>query len=226
MTWDPVWDDVFSQAKWGSYPSEHLVRFMARTYRHADPSKIKVLEIGCGPGANVWYMAREGFLVTGLDGSPVAIEQAKQRFAQEGLNANLRVGDAGNLEDPDDTYDAVVDVECLCANSREAARGILREVRRVLKPGGKLFSQTFTDRMPVGQAAKKLGPGEYTDAVGWPFEGKGFIRLETLEGIRDLYGVLEVESVDEAEYSIGNGAHRVSEWLVICSKGKQPPAGA
>lgn len=218
MTWDPVWDDVFSQAKWGSYPSEHLVRFMARTYRHLDPSEIRVLEIGCGPGANAWYMAREQFVVTALDGSRVAIDLAKDRLAQEGLHADLRVGDAGNLQDHDGTYDAVVDVECLCANSREAARGILQEVRRVLKPGGKLFSQTFTDRMPVGNAAKTLGPGEYREAVGWPFEGKGFIRLESREGIRDLYGILKVESIDEAEYSIDNDAHRVSEWLVVCGK--------
>jgi SAM-dependent methyltransferase len=218
MTWNSVWDDVFSQAKWGRYPSEHLVRFVARTYGSGNPSGIRVLEIGCGPGANIWYMSRERFLVTGLDGSRVAIELAAGRFAQEGLAADLRVGDAANLEDPDDTYDAVVDVECLCANSRDTTRDILREVRRVLKPGGKLFSQTFTDRMPVGAGAETVGLREYKEAVGWPFEGKGFIRLESRQGVRDLYSTLDVESIDKAEYTIGNGAHRVSEWIIVCRK--------
>jgi SAM-dependent methyltransferase len=218
MTWDSVWDDVFSEAKWGRYPSEHLVRFMARTYRGADPAVIRVLEIGCGPGANVWFMSRERFVVTGIDGSRVAIDLAGERLAQEGLFAELHVGDVAKLDAPDDTYDAVIDVECLCANSRDASHSILQEVRRVLKPGGKLFSQTFTDRMPVGAGANAVGVREYRDAVGWPFEGMGFIRLESRQGVCDLYGIMTLESVDEAEYTIGNGAHRVSEWLVVCRK--------
>src|SRR5580698_5080821 len=97
-TWDPVWEAIFRSKSWGKYPPEHVIRFVARSFFTAeDRSKVKLLEIGCGPGANVWFMAREGFSVCGIDGSATAIERATKRLATEGLMADLRVGDYAQL---------------------------------------------------------------------------------------------------------------------------------
>src|SRR5271156_1950170 len=91
-TWDPIWEDIFCSKSWGRYPPEHIIRFIARTFSGVrDRSTIRLLEIGCGPGANIWFMAREGFSVCGIDGSATAIDRAKQRLASEGLMADLRV---------------------------------------------------------------------------------------------------------------------------------------
>ncbi len=63
-TWDPVWEEIFRRKEWGKYPPEHVIRFVARNfYRVADRASIRLLEIGCGPGANIWFMTREGFTV-------------------------------------------------------------------------------------------------------------------------------------------------------------------
>jgi tRNA G46 methylase TrmB len=52
------------QQEWGKYPPEHVIRFVARNfYRVPDRKYVHLLEVGCGPGANVWFMAREGFAV-------------------------------------------------------------------------------------------------------------------------------------------------------------------
>ena len=47
---------------------------MQRDLRGAVPDRrsVRLLEVGCGPGGNVWYMAREGYQVSG-DGSAVAM---------------------------------------------------------------------------------------------------------------------------------------------------------
>ena len=51
---------------------------MARNYYSAaDRKNIKVCDMGCGSGANTWYLCNEGFDVYGFDGSESAIEQAK-----------------------------------------------------------------------------------------------------------------------------------------------------
>ena len=45
----------------------------------------EVLDIGCGLGDNAIFLASRGHSVTGLDGSPTAIEQARSRAAQAGV---------------------------------------------------------------------------------------------------------------------------------------------
>src|ERR1700680_3615300 len=97
-SWDPSWEKVFRSRDWGKYPPEELVRFVALNYYSAPDRKlIRLLEIGCGTGANVWFMAREGFDVCGIDGSVTAIEKARQRLTGERVQAQLEVGDVAAL---------------------------------------------------------------------------------------------------------------------------------
>src|ERR1035441_2780479 len=98
-SWDPSWEKVFRSRDWGKYPPEELVRFVARTYYSVpDRKSIRLLEIGCGTGANVWFMAREGFTVSGIDGSVTAIEKARQRITAERLQAHFEVGEVATLQ--------------------------------------------------------------------------------------------------------------------------------
>ena len=70
------WENIFASRGWGAYPPEELVRFIARNFRTVpDRSQVHVLEIGCGPGPNIWFLAREGYAAAGIDGSPTAIRQ-------------------------------------------------------------------------------------------------------------------------------------------------------
>ena len=82
-TWDPGWEQIFSSREWGKYPPEHVIRFIARSfYGVPDRKEVRLLEPGCGPGANIWFMAREGFTVSGIDGSATSIKQADERLVR------------------------------------------------------------------------------------------------------------------------------------------------
>ena len=73
------WEEIFKTQGWGKYPPEELIRFIARKYSHEPNRKsIKILEIGCGPGANIWYLAREGFTVYGID--EVKLQFTRQNY--------------------------------------------------------------------------------------------------------------------------------------------------
>ena len=92
---DPAWEEaIYSQGRHlNRYPFDAVVSFVYR-YRPKvrAPQQIRILEVGCGAGNNLWFAAREGFDVAGIDGSDSAVDHARRRFEQEGLNGDLRVG--------------------------------------------------------------------------------------------------------------------------------------
>jgi SAM-dependent methyltransferase len=220
--WDKGWDDVFRGKEWGRYPPEELVRFVGRTYFGvADRSAVRFLEIGCGPGANLWFLAREGFTVAGLDGSQVALDQAAGRLAADGLRAALDQGDALDMPFDAERFDCVLDIECVYANTREDSRRIIAEAHRVLKPGGWLFSKTFMTGVTGEETAVPL-PGEahtYGEIPDGPFNrGYGPIRLTAEDDIADLYGAFPSISYDSVVRTDANRAKKIGEWLITCRK--------
>ena len=214
-SWDNIWDTVFSNQEWGKYPDTALIQFIARNFYSKVRPQVKILEIGCGPGANIWYLDREGFLAYGIDGSSVAIEKAKQRIP----NANLCVGDITKLEYDDNFFDAVIDCECLYANNTSNSELILTEINRVLKKDGFFYSRTFSNSMYVGNEKSKPANYEYKNVEEGPLQGKGFVRLIDRQGIKELYGnQFDIISIDKLEYTQFNEKEIISEWIIISKK--------
>ncbi len=68
------------------------MRFIARYFYRIpfeEIRNVKILEIGCGTGANLWYSSREGFSVFALEYSSTALKKMEERFQKEGLNKYL-----------------------------------------------------------------------------------------------------------------------------------------
>ena len=112
------------------------MRFRGRRFRDADRKAGRVLEAGCGPGANLWFMHREGFAVHGIDVSPTAIDIAARRLATENAGIpspqpDLRVGNFSRLPVPYVPFDRVVDIFALCCNTLPVIRQALAEIGRV-----------------------------------------------------------------------------------------------
>ena len=74
-TFDEIWEDIHKNKEWGRYPSEEVIRFVARNYYNQDRDKVKILDFGCGAGANTWFLAREGFDTYAFDGSKTAVKR-------------------------------------------------------------------------------------------------------------------------------------------------------
>jgi 2-polyprenyl-3-methyl-5-hydroxy-6-metoxy-1,4-benzoquinol methylase len=144
----PVWESIYGEGKaLNRYPFDQVVSFIYRNFSRSKPrSETRILEIGCGAGNNLWFAAREGFSVTGIDASQHAIEFARKRFAEEDLQGDLRVGDFVSLPFDSDTYDFVIDRCALTCSSFASARKTIAEVRRVIAPGGKFFFNPYSDR--------------------------------------------------------------------------------
>ena len=218
--WDPTWEHVFSTQAWGKYPPEYVVRFVARNFYSApDRGAVRILDLGCGTGASTWFMAREGFSVSGIDGSPTAVARALSRLDEEALAAELRVGDFTSLPWPDGHFEGVLDNASLYANPWGAARRAVAEIYRVLKPGGRLFSSCFSTRTWGFRTGEKgVRPGEFLSAAEGPLAGKGFCRFLTEAQVLELYRPLYIENIELASFTLGGRSHVIELWLVTCSK--------
>lgn len=95
-----------------------------------------VLEVAVGTGLNLPHYRSE-IRLTAIDLSPEMLEIARDRAREVGREVDLREGDAHQLAFPDGSFDAVVCTFSLC-NIPDVERA-LSEMRRVLRPGGKLI---------------------------------------------------------------------------------------
>jgi SAM-dependent methyltransferase len=99
-----------------------------------------VLDLGCGTGRHVVYLARSGFSVFGLDNSPEGIRLTRQWLEEKGLDADLRRQSmTEKLPYADGFFDAVISVQVIHHADIATIRGIVHEVTRVLRSGGLLF---------------------------------------------------------------------------------------
>jgi SAM-dependent methyltransferase len=219
----PVWESIYSDGKaLNRYPFDSVVQFIYRNFSRAKPrSETKILEIGCGAGNNLWFAAREGFSVAGVDGSPSAIEFAKKRFAEEGLQADLRVADFIQLPFGENSFDFVIDRAALTCSTFSDARKTIAEVRRVLVPGGKFYFTPYSDRHGSYVSGKPGSDGLTVDISGGTLTGIGPI---TFYGKRDVLGMfsqgwkmvelrhIELTEELETEYQVH------AEWLAVADK--------
>jgi 2-polyprenyl-6-hydroxyphenyl methylase/3-demethylubiquinone-9 3-methyltransferase len=110
----------------------------------ARPRPWKVLDVGCGAGAQCAIWARDGHDVAGIDINEKLIQLGRDRAGQAGLKIDLRVGSATQLPWPDRSKDIVLCPELL--EHVEDWEGVVREMMRVQAPGGLLFLST-TNRL-------------------------------------------------------------------------------
>lgn len=103
---------------------------------------LRVLDVGSGPGTISIDLARRvrPGSVVGIDASPDVVDRANGLAASEGVsNVGFRVGDAYALDFDDDTFDVVHAHQVMQHLGRPV--DAMREIRRVLKPGGVLAAR-------------------------------------------------------------------------------------
>jgi SAM-dependent methyltransferase len=219
MSWDPVWENIYRTKNWGIYPTEELIRFIARNYYDAEDRKqIRILDLGCGVGSATWYLCREGFTVHAVDGSETAIALLKHRLDSESLQANLSVADISRLSYPDGYFDCVVDLVCLMCNDRNTTSRISGEVARVLKPGGRFFSYNPRVGCWGDGIGKEIGTHTFQDSPDGPFAHMGVVRFTSEEDIPAIYAPFQPLQIDYAVRSVNGRAHEMAFWVVAGQK--------
>ncbi len=104
---------------------------------YASLKEKSVLDIAVGSGFSAVTYARAGALVTGIDLTDYAVLQTKKNFELRGLTGTILKMDAQRLLFPDNSFDFVSAHGCLMHMPN--TQGAVKEIIRVLKPGGKIY---------------------------------------------------------------------------------------
>lgn len=130
------------------YPNESFLAFLGSNYfslNRVQRAETKILELGCGSGANLWAVAREGFDAYGIDFAATGIALCEEMMAFWSVKAELVQGDMTSLPYASEDFDLVFDVVSMQHLTLEQHRKAFQEAFRVLKPGGKFFSYHLGD---------------------------------------------------------------------------------
>ncbi len=132
----------------------------------------RAIDLGCGIGENVIYLARQGFEVTGVDISPRAIAKARRKIQESRVTPTLLVGDVTDLTGVDGPFDLVVDNGCLHSLlGNKARKGYVRTVLRLTHPGSYYFLRCFRkDPRKRFSLYSTLKPGEVECRFGQQFD--------------------------------------------------------
>ena len=105
----------------------------------------RICDLGCGPGLYSSEMAQRGAIVTGVDFSPTSIAYAESRVSTSDSGIDYLLADYLNDELPTG-FDVVTLIYYdYCALSPADRSSLLRRIRTMLNPGGKLVLDVLTD---------------------------------------------------------------------------------
>ena len=147
-----AWDKVFEKEGKFFIKPEKCVRKVTKFFKKEGIKR--VLDLGCGSGRHLVFLAKRGFDVYGIDIAREGIKIAKEWLKEERLKANLKIGDFyKRLPYKDDFFDAIISIAALHHGKIEEIRKLIKEMKRILKPEGLIFV-TLHKKLPKKKIPK------------------------------------------------------------------------
>jgi cyclopropane fatty-acyl-phospholipid synthase-like methyltransferase len=132
----------------------------------------QTLDVGCGTGEQVILAARYGAEATGVDIAELAIERARAKASQRGIEATFEVWDVLHLDRLGRQFDVVTDSGVFHVFSDEERPLFVDSVRSALRPGGMYYLMCFSDLQPGDWGPRRVSQSEIRNAFseGWVIE--------------------------------------------------------
>lgn len=217
-SFDQDWERIHAERIWGSYPAEHIIRFVARNYYNTQRERVKLLDYGCGGGAHTWYLAREGFDTYAFDGSASAIKRVEEKLRAENLFAHLKAADALELDYPDDFFDAIIDNVCIYSNVLNNIKQMYLKIYQMLKPGGKLITVCFGRQTTGYGTGRELEENTFRDITEGTLADRGITHFFSEDELRETLQTACFDDI-EIEYSIYTDNHStVQLYIAVATK--------
>ena len=152
----------------------------------------RVLDIGCGTGEHALMAAKRGLEGVGIDGSPAAIEIAKRKARERGLNVRFLVHNALDLASIGEQFDTVLDSGLFHVFGDEDRAAYVEGLKVVTRPGARYFMLCFSEHQPGDFGPRRVTQQEIRQSFsgGWRIDSIEMRKLETNLGPEGIIGWL------------------------------------
>jgi cyclopropane fatty-acyl-phospholipid synthase-like methyltransferase len=135
----------------------------------ADRVRGSVLDVGCGTGEHALFFAARGHDAWGVDMVPIAIERARVKAAERGLEATFRVEDALALERLGRRFDHIVDSGLFHVFGDDLRPRFVESLARAIHPGGSYHVLCFSELTPGTEGPRRVTQAELRESFrdGW-----------------------------------------------------------
>jgi ubiquinone/menaquinone biosynthesis C-methylase UbiE len=123
------WDQILPRREYSPEEPDEFVASSLKSLKRRQVSK--ALDLGCGAGRHLAYMARQGFQVCGIDLSLTGIDMARRKLKEQGLEALLVKCDMKALPLANSLFDTVVCTRSVYHQTLEEMRETIMEIHRV-----------------------------------------------------------------------------------------------
>jgi len=167
--------DSWYETKLGSFVDEVETKTAFELFQFRKGEK--VLDIGCGTGNFSIKLAKKGAEVVGIDVSEAMLAKARKKAEKKNLNIKFYKNDVTSLDFEDNSFDAVFSMAAV--EFIDDIKKAFKEMKRVVKPGGKILLGTITKDSDWGEIYQKQAEKE--DSVFNDAEFKNPEDLEKLD---------------------------------------------
>ena len=182
-----VWESNYAQGDIIYAPYTETFSAIISNYKSNDFRKLKLLEIGCGTGNNLWFAG-----VYGVDFSKSAIEYSSALLSKHDVKHKLKVADASSLDFQDQTFDIIIDRAALQHNKYSKCKKIISEVLRVLKQSGLFVLNVTSENHPQFGKGNDLNDGSYFNKD--EYGERHFNSLSQLYKLLEDFEIIKLES--------------------------------
>ncbi len=158
------WDDSYA----GPAPPWDIGRPQPAVLRLADAGALTgaLLDAGCGTGEHTILAARRGAQALGIDISQRAIEIARRKADERGVETIFQVLDALRLDALGESFETILDSGLFHVFDDAARPRYVTALHVVLRPGGHLHLMCFSDRQPGDWGPRRVTEGDLRAAFG------------------------------------------------------------
>ncbi|KZN70575.1 class I SAM-dependent methyltransferase [Pseudoalteromonas luteoviolacea] len=220
MSFCQNWDDLYRANQHMSvWPWSDVV---ATAFRHTAlrqaSQDFKILEVGCGAGANFPFFLSYCDNVYGIDGSKFIIDNLKTRFPK--VADTLFVGDFTQPWPFNEQFDLIIDRGASVHNPPSSIKRYLKQAQEQLKPGGILlitdwFSTKHSDYDIAPISIDKYTKAGYTSGA---FADVGNVNFFDKELIEDLVVGFDILSFNHSSNEDVQTGHCHSSWNMVLRK--------
>ena len=201
------------------YPHQLVVSFVLRTFKQGGA----ILDLGCGAGRHLKFLAENGFEAYGCDYSSSGIQASQELLASANLKANFEIASVDNLPYDDEFFDGLICFGVLYYNDKQSIQKAAGEIFRVLKKGSKALILVRNLEDYRYAKAKKLS--KYEVIIQENDEKRSAFKENDMpmyffdkDEVKRVFAHFKNLEINRIRTSFDNDSYADDDFVIICEK--------